>query len=105
MAMRGGSKVSDYQINGSVRRVLASREVDMTNLHYRSTSGCVDISGKLKFREPKSIPEIMKELLILEELIFDVNGVRRVSFNLDDWERSNSGGYVKKLETEEEQED
>lgn len=105
MAMRGGSKISDYQINGCVRRVLASRDVDLTDLHYRSTSGCVDISGRLKFREPKAIPEVMKELIILEELIFKVNGVRRVSFNLDDWERSTSGGYVKKLESEEEQED
>ena len=105
MARRGGNKVSDYQINGSVRRVLSLRNVELTDIHYRCTNGSVDISGCLRFREPKSIPEIMKELMILEELIFNINGVRRVIFNLDDWERSTSGGYVKKLESEEEDED
>lgn len=105
MAMRGGSKISDYQINGCVRRVLASRDVDLSDVQYRSTSGCVDINGKLRFREPKAISEIMKELLILEELILAVNGVRRVTFNVDDWERSTSGGYVRVLESEDDKED
>jgi len=100
MAMRGGKKISDYQINGNVRRVLAGRNVDLKDLHYRSTNGAVDITGRLRFREVKSIPEVMKELLILEELISDVKGVRRVNFNLEDWEKANSGQYVRRLEGE-----
>lgn len=102
MAMRGGRKVSDYEINGMVRRTLVSRNVDLQELQYRCSNGAVDLTGSLKFKEVKSISEVAKELFLLEEAILGIRGVRRVSFNLDSWEKSRSGQYVRKLETDKE---
>jgi len=104
MAMRGGRKVSDYEINGMVRRLLVSRDISLEELQYRTSSGCVDITGTLKFKEVKAISEMARELLASEEGIRSIQGGRRVSFNRDGWEKSISGQYVRKLETEEDDE-
>lgn len=98
MATRGGRKVSDYQINGNVRRTLVARNIDLQELQYRTSNGAVDITGTLRFKEAKALAEIARELYLLEEAILGIRGVRRVSFNLDSWEKAKSGQYVRKMD-------
>jgi hypothetical protein len=95
--LKGKGSVSDYEINASVRRELTSRKVDMTSIQYRTTNGAIEITGALKFLETKSIAAVQAELQILEENLGAIKGVRRVNFDLSDWERNREGKFARKL--------
>lgn len=91
----GGRQVSDYEINGAVRRELVARNVDLRDVRYRCSNGSVEVSGTLKFTETKSISEVAKELFILEQALSGIRGVRRVKLDFSDWERSASGKFAR----------
>lgn len=80
---------SDYEINGAVRRELASHGVDLSAVRYRSSGGAVEIQGKLVFREAKAITEVIKFITMLEEQISKIRGVKRVKMDFEDWDKSN----------------
>jgi len=106
VVMRGGKKVSDYEINGAVRRELVNRHIDLQYAQYRTSNGAVELSGRLVFRETKNIAEVAKELFMLEESVSSIRGVRRVKIEFDDWEKSTAtGGYGRVLEGESEEEE
>ena len=81
-------ETSDYEINGAVRRELASLGVDLSEVRYRCSGGAVEVQGKLKFREPKPITEIIKVITLLEEQLAKIRGVKRVKMDFEDWDRS-----------------
>jgi len=81
-------ETSDYEINGAVRRELASLGIDLSEIRYRCAGGAVEVQGKLKFREPKPITEVIKVITLLEDQIGKIRGVRRVKMDFEDWDRS-----------------
>lgn len=83
------SETSDYEINGAVRRELASLGVDLSALRYRCSGGAVEVQGALKFREPKPISDMIKVITLLEEQISKIRGVKRVKMDFEDWDKSN----------------
>src|SRR5688500_16127664 len=83
------SETSDYEINGAVRRELASMGVDLSAVRYRCSGGAVEVQGKLVFREPKPISEMIKFITIMEEQISKIRGVKRVKMDFEDWDKSN----------------
>ena len=95
-------KVSDYEINGKVRRELVSRNMDLKRVRYHTSRGAVEITGTLKFTEPKSIGEMAKELFLIEQAIMGIKGVRKVKIEFDDWEKTRSGKFARHIEEEEE---
>ena len=79
--------VSDYEINGAVRRELSARGLNMMNLRYRCSGGTVEIGGALEFKEPKSPAQIIKDLFLLESSIMGIRGVKRVKMDFEDFEK------------------
>lgn len=82
-------ETSDYEINGAVRRELASMGVDLSAVRYRCSGGAVEVQGKLVFRDPKPISEMIKFITIMEEQISKIRGVKRVKMDFEDWDKSN----------------
>lgn len=80
-------QVSDYEINGSVRRELTSRGIDLMNLRYRTSGGSVEVSGSLQFKESKSPAQVVKELFLLESSLMGIRSVKRVKLEFDDYEK------------------
>jgi hypothetical protein len=97
------SEVSDYEINGTIRRELTSLGIDLTGVRYRCSGGAVEIVGKLKFHEPKPPSDAIKFITLLEDQVGKIRGVKRVKIDFDDWEKSGSG-WGRKFEEEKEKE-
>ena len=68
------SEVSDYEINGTVRRELTSLGIDLTGIRYRCSGGAVEVVGKLKFHEPKPPSDAIKFITLLEDQIGKIRG-------------------------------
>ncbi|MBI4858815.1 MAG: hypothetical protein HY815_00870 [Candidatus Riflebacteria bacterium] len=101
----GGKKeVSDYEINGSVRRELVMRGIDLTDLRYRCSGGAVELSGKIRFKEPKAPYQVIKELTLLEQSISAIRGVKRVHMEFEDWQRS-AGKWSRTVDDDEKKPD
>jgi len=98
----GRKEVSDYEINGNVRRELVMRGLDLGELRYRCSGGAVELTGKLIFKEPKAPYQIIKELNLLEQAIGAIRGVKRVHMEFEDWQHS-AGKWSKTVEAEEEE--
>jgi hypothetical protein len=98
----GRHEVSDYEINGTVRREIASLGIDLSGIHYRCSGGAVEITGKLKFHDPKSPAEAIKFLMVLEDQISKIRGVKRVRMDFEDWEK-NAGKWGRAFEEEKEE--
>lgn len=103
--MHGKKVVSDYEINGSVRRELTARGLDISQIRYRTSGGSVEVSGILHFKEPKSPAQVIKELFLLDSAIAGIRGVKRVKMQFDGFEKqSGKWGVDMKAKNKEEAE-
>lgn len=100
--MLGKKVVSDYEINGSVRRELVARGLDITQVRYRCHGGTVEVTGMLHFKEPKSPAQVIKELFLLDGALSAIRGVKRVKMQFDGFEKQ-SGKWG--VDTKKEQKD
>ena len=81
---------ADLKVNSKVRRILIENNLDLSLLNVSTSSGAVRIQGqvrKLSTRE-MSVQEGTKLLAVLEAVILQIKGVKRITFSIEGWEKS-----------------
>lgn len=86
-------EVSDLEVNNSIRRILTKKRIDANKLNIRSTRGSITVTGSLEFvgivKDPEELPH---DIAALEDQLKQVEGVSRVSIELDGFEKNDNTG-------------
>ena len=89
--------VSDFRINSKVRAVLAKHWIDLQSIRFGSFRGVVRLMGELRrLGGGSSSARDEFQLDVLEGEIKRIRGVKRVYFDLVNWERSATGQWREK---------
>ncbi len=82
----------DLKINARVRAVLARHWVDLTRVTFAAVNGTVRLSGVLKrlSTEEESSYFSEEDVLIIEQELRSIPGVRRVYIDLENWKKDAS---------------
>jgi len=75
----------DMALNTAVRGVIAAFSVDDSGLFVASRSGNVFLRGRLRARVDANKPLKGSTILAMEEAILKQKGVKKVSWQLDNW--------------------
>ena len=81
---------TDLKINSKVRKILIESNLDISLLSVSSASGAVRIQGKLRKLSTRqmSVQEVAKLLSVLEGIILQTKDVKRVTFSIEEWNKS-----------------
>lgn len=90
--------VSDFHINASARSVLARHWVATERLTARAINRVLYLRGLMEYRPGRArkfgdiTPSFLAEL---ERELKRIRYVRKIQFQLDNWKRDESGGWVR----------
>jgi hypothetical protein len=103
-----GPEISDLEINTYIRRLLTKKRIDSNKLSYRSQRGCVNVYGELAYVGlKKEADEMPHEIASLEDMIKQIKGVKRVTVEIEGFEKNNAGDWLiqkgGKIKTKDEQ--
>jgi len=86
-------EVSDLEINNHIRRLLTKRRIDTNKVTYRTTSGSVTLTGQLSFiGKYLDESEILHEIQVIEDLLKNIVGVKRVTIDFEGYEKDDASG-------------
>lgn len=89
-----GPEISDLEINTHIRRLLTKKRIDATKINYRSQRGIVNIFGDLNYVGLKKTAEEMPhEIASLEDMVKQIKGVKRVTVEIEGFEKNNAGDW------------
>jgi hypothetical protein len=87
--------VQDFELNCTIRGVLARHWIDSNRLMFRARRGHIQVAGEFRLLGAPNDREITATVLRrVESEIRRVQSVRTVTFELTNWLRDEAGGWV-----------
>lgn len=90
-------EANDLKISAAIRRELSSRRVDLSKIKFPVKAGEVTLQGELSFVGlEKTTDEAAIELKFIETSINGIEGVSKLTFELTNWNKNESGIWESK---------
>ncbi len=90
-------EANDLKISAAIRRELSSRRVDLSKIKFPVKAGEVTLQGELSFVGlEKTADEAAIELKFIETSINGIEGVSKLTFELTNWNKNESGIWESK---------
>jgi len=93
------AKVKDWELNVKANAEFVKKGIDTQHLKVSTTSGNVNVSGKVVFSGTKVDPsvdaEVIGALKNVDRMIKMISGVRDVKYSLSNWQKT-GGNWSRK---------
>ena len=90
--------MSDFVINAKARAVLTRHWIETETLSVSAVNGTLFVRGRIRFRPARERQqgELKADMLIvIDRELRTIPHVRRVQFQLENWQRDDAGGWIR----------